>query len=217
MGDLARLSGGPPTGRGTFTGRQLDAMSIERREDRMSEARSFLTARWIHLAMLNYEVDPSALRKLGPTGTDLDAFDGETFISMMSKTELAGASCSSRRSFHARRSPGSPAHVRRELRGALHVARRPGGAPTLEGLAGIRGRAGLRRFVPLRPRVRVLSRRGARLRLSRSRVGRHGSTGPASRAMGARRPTRHCSRPAAPRPAGAPCSRPKGRGTFAGR
>lgn len=49
----------------------------------MPEARKFLTAHWIHLAMLNYEVDPSVLAKLVPVGTDLDTFDGRTFVSMV--------------------------------------------------------------------------------------------------------------------------------------
>lgn len=49
----------------------------------MSDARSFLTARWVHLAMLNYEVEPSILHGLVPAGTELDAFEGRTFVSMV--------------------------------------------------------------------------------------------------------------------------------------
>jgi len=49
----------------------------------MAKARKFLTARWIHLAMLNYEVEPSLLGQLVPAGTELDAFDGRTFVSMV--------------------------------------------------------------------------------------------------------------------------------------
>lgn len=49
----------------------------------MSEARKFLTARWIHLAMLSYEVDPSILGELVPAGTELDTFDRKTFVSIV--------------------------------------------------------------------------------------------------------------------------------------
>jgi hypothetical protein len=49
----------------------------------MAEARPFLTARWLHLAMLNYEVDSEILEKLVPAGTLLDSFDGKTFVSMV--------------------------------------------------------------------------------------------------------------------------------------
>lgn len=43
----------------------------------------FLTARWIDLAMLNYEVDPDALRPRVPAGTELDLRDGRTFVSVV--------------------------------------------------------------------------------------------------------------------------------------
>ncbi len=49
----------------------------------MAEPRPFLTARWVHLAMLNYEVDPSLLEERVPPGTDLDSFAGGTFVSMV--------------------------------------------------------------------------------------------------------------------------------------
>jgi uncharacterized protein YqjF (DUF2071 family) len=49
----------------------------------MSEPRPFLTARWVHLAMLNYEVDPTILAPRVPLGTTLDRFDGKTFVSMV--------------------------------------------------------------------------------------------------------------------------------------
>ena len=45
------------------------------------EAGRFLTARWHHLAMLNYEVDPSLLASRVPAGTELDTFGGRTFVS----------------------------------------------------------------------------------------------------------------------------------------
>ena len=35
----------------------------------------FLTARWIHLAMLNYEIDPAVLASRIPGGTARDAYE----------------------------------------------------------------------------------------------------------------------------------------------
>lgn len=49
----------------------------------MGPVRPFLTARWRHLAMLNYEADPSAVRPLVPAGTELDVFDGRTYVSVV--------------------------------------------------------------------------------------------------------------------------------------
>jgi uncharacterized protein YqjF (DUF2071 family) len=43
----------------------------------------FLTAEWRHLAMLNYEVDPALLVPLVPRGTELDDWDGRTFLSLV--------------------------------------------------------------------------------------------------------------------------------------
>ena len=48
-----------------------------------AQARPFLTARWIHLAMLNYEVDPDVLRDLVPSGTELDFWAGRCFVSIV--------------------------------------------------------------------------------------------------------------------------------------
>jgi len=44
---------------------------------------SFLTAEWRWLAMVNFEVDPALLRPLVPRGTELDAFGGKTFASLV--------------------------------------------------------------------------------------------------------------------------------------
>ncbi|MCC7335395.1 MAG: DUF2071 domain-containing protein [Pirellulaceae bacterium] len=44
---------------------------------------SVLTARWVHLVMLNYEVDPKVLQPLVPPGTVLDSFQGKYFASMV--------------------------------------------------------------------------------------------------------------------------------------
>ena len=45
--------------------------------------RRFLSAEWRHLAMLNYDVDPAILRPLVPGGTDLDSWNGKTFLSLV--------------------------------------------------------------------------------------------------------------------------------------
>ncbi|MDQ2869545.1 MAG: DUF2071 domain-containing protein [Acidobacteriota bacterium] len=43
----------------------------------------FLTARWRHLAMLNYEIDPEALAPDLPAGTEPDTWHGRAFVSMV--------------------------------------------------------------------------------------------------------------------------------------
>jgi uncharacterized protein YqjF (DUF2071 family) len=43
----------------------------------------FLTAEWRHLVMLNYEVDPGLLLKSIPAGTELDQWNGKTFLSLV--------------------------------------------------------------------------------------------------------------------------------------
>ena len=43
----------------------------------------FLTAEWRYLAMLNYEIEPGTLMPLVPKGTELDAWNGKTFVSMV--------------------------------------------------------------------------------------------------------------------------------------
>jgi uncharacterized protein len=47
------------------------------------KARAFLTADWRHLAMLNYAVDASVLKRFVPRGTELDYYRGDTFISVV--------------------------------------------------------------------------------------------------------------------------------------
>jgi uncharacterized protein len=46
-------------------------------------ARPFLTARWQHLVMLNYEVPRETLQPLVPQGTELDGWQGRWFVSMV--------------------------------------------------------------------------------------------------------------------------------------
>jgi uncharacterized protein YqjF (DUF2071 family) len=48
-----------------------------------SGASRFLTAEWRHLVMLNYEIDPAVLRPFVPRGTELDEWQGKTFVSMV--------------------------------------------------------------------------------------------------------------------------------------
>jgi uncharacterized protein YqjF (DUF2071 family) len=43
----------------------------------------FLTAEWKNLLMLNYAVDASLLEPFVPAGTELDAFDGKTYLSLV--------------------------------------------------------------------------------------------------------------------------------------
>jgi uncharacterized protein YqjF (DUF2071 family) len=43
----------------------------------------FLTAEWRHVAMLNFEIDPSVLQPLVPAGTELDDWEGRTFLSIV--------------------------------------------------------------------------------------------------------------------------------------
>jgi uncharacterized protein YqjF (DUF2071 family) len=56
----------------------------------------FLTAEWHNLAMLNYEVDPVLLSKFTPAGTELDCWEGKTFVSLVGfrflKTKVCGIS-----------------------------------------------------------------------------------------------------------------------------
>jgi uncharacterized protein YqjF (DUF2071 family) len=61
----------------------------------MPEAkRIFLTAEWRDLVMLNYEVDPGLLERQVPAGTELDSFEGKTYVSLVgfcfNKTRLLG-------------------------------------------------------------------------------------------------------------------------------
>lgn len=46
-------------------------------------ARPFLTAQWRWLAMLNYEVDPALLEPLVPARTELDAWRGRCYVSVV--------------------------------------------------------------------------------------------------------------------------------------
>lgn len=43
----------------------------------------FLKAGWHHLAMLNYPVDPDVVRPHVPAGTEIDFYEGRTYLSMV--------------------------------------------------------------------------------------------------------------------------------------
>ena len=49
----------------------------------MKETTPFLTTEWRHLAMVNYEIDPTVLRKEIPSGTELDFYEGKTYLSIV--------------------------------------------------------------------------------------------------------------------------------------
>ena len=47
------------------------------------QPKPFLTAEWRSIAMLNYVVDPVVLEPFVPAGTELDAWQGRTFVSVV--------------------------------------------------------------------------------------------------------------------------------------
>ena len=49
----------------------------------MVPQRHLLTAQWQHLAMLNYEIVPERLTPFVPRGTELDFFQGKTYVSVV--------------------------------------------------------------------------------------------------------------------------------------
>lgn len=63
----------------------------------------FLTAEWNHLLMLNYAVNPDLLASYVPAGTELDSFDGNTFLSLVAfefnQTRVLGVAVPFHRSF----------------------------------------------------------------------------------------------------------------------
>ena len=67
------------------------------------ERRTFLTAEWRHLLMLNYAADPRILRARVPRGTELDDWNGTTYLSvvgfMFLKTRVLGVPIPWHRSF----------------------------------------------------------------------------------------------------------------------
>jgi len=49
----------------------------------MADNNRFLTAEWNNLLMLNYAVEASLLEPFVPAGTELDAFEGKTYLSLV--------------------------------------------------------------------------------------------------------------------------------------
>lgn len=68
-----------------------------------SRRRTFLTAEWRYLAMLNYAVEPALLEPLVPRGAELDAWQGRTFVSVVGflfrNTRLVGVPIPGHRHF----------------------------------------------------------------------------------------------------------------------
>jgi uncharacterized protein YqjF (DUF2071 family) len=56
--------------------------------------RIFLSTEWRDLLMLNYEIDPVLLQPFVPRGTELDSFEGKTYVSLVglrfARTKLYG-------------------------------------------------------------------------------------------------------------------------------
>jgi uncharacterized protein YqjF (DUF2071 family) len=51
--------------------------------NRMRHRARFLTARWVDLAMMNFEIDPRVLAPLVPCGTEVDLWQGTTLVSLV--------------------------------------------------------------------------------------------------------------------------------------
>jgi uncharacterized protein YqjF (DUF2071 family) len=58
-------------------------LNEEKGESMNSHASPFLTAEWRHLAMLTFEIDPKVLSPLVPAETELDDWQGRTFVSVV--------------------------------------------------------------------------------------------------------------------------------------
>jgi uncharacterized protein YqjF (DUF2071 family) len=65
--------------------------------------RVFLSAEWRNLAMINYAIDPAVLQPLVPRGTELDSFNGITYVSLVGfqflKTRILGVAVPFHRDF----------------------------------------------------------------------------------------------------------------------
>ena len=78
-----------PTRLAASTGSYVTATS-----DRPPGERVFLSAEWRNLVMLNYEVDPALVVRHVPRGTELHAFEGRVYVSLVGfqflRTKLFG-------------------------------------------------------------------------------------------------------------------------------
>ncbi|MGH9837663.1 MAG: YqjF family protein [Blastocatellia bacterium] len=63
----------------------------------------FLTAEWRQLVMLNYEIDPGVLQPMVPRGTELDQWQGQSYVSVVGflflKTRVLGVPIPFHRNF----------------------------------------------------------------------------------------------------------------------
>ncbi|MGA8088181.1 MAG: DUF2071 domain-containing protein [Terracidiphilus sp.] len=90
----------------------------------MARQRTFLTAEWKNLLMLNYAVDPALLQGYVPAGTELDQFDGKTYVSLIgfefNKTRVLGTAIPFHQSFEE---VNLRSYVRRlERRGVVFIS-----------------------------------------------------------------------------------------------
>jgi uncharacterized protein YqjF (DUF2071 family) len=78
-------------------------LNEEKGESMNSHASPFLTAEWRHLAMLTFEIDPKVLSPLVPAETELDDWQGRTFVSIVGflflDTRVFGAAIPFHRNF----------------------------------------------------------------------------------------------------------------------
>ena len=69
----------------------------------MKQPGVFLTAYWRNLLMFNYAVNPGLLQRFVPYGTELDAFEGRIYVSLVgfefNRTRVAGVAIPFHRSF----------------------------------------------------------------------------------------------------------------------
>jgi uncharacterized protein YqjF (DUF2071 family) len=61
----------------------MDMAMLFNRSKLVGSDRIFLTANWQHVVMLNYEADPDLLASLVPEGTELDRWNGKSFVSIV--------------------------------------------------------------------------------------------------------------------------------------
>ena len=92
-------------------------------ESRTSDPPVFLTAVWRDLAMLNFEADPRLVAPWVPAGTELDAYDGRTMVSIVGflflETRVAGLPIPGHRNFEE-------VNLRFYVRRSIHGERRRG-------------------------------------------------------------------------------------------
>jgi uncharacterized protein len=85
--------------------------------------RAFLTAEWRNLVMINFAVEPQLLAPFVPAGTELDAWEGKTFVSLVgflfANTRVLGLSIPWHRMFEE---VNLRFYVRRNVKGEMRRA-----------------------------------------------------------------------------------------------